>query len=154
MIYTLECPDCMDLTEFAMGMDDGHIVVDCPSCGRGMTRRDNRNYQSDPVEIVGETCSGNRRVSYEYMDPTLGYVKSKQDRAEKMKRKGLVDYTPDPNMYKHRAEARRIRSQANPAGDIEAAKAIRTELKAADLKRRVAGVKRAFDKAPPLVIND
>ncbi len=134
-------------------MNDEHLTVGCIACERAMTRHTDRFYGMDVPDVMGDTVVGSRRVNYDYLDPTLGPISSKQDRAEKMKRAGLVDYSPDPVMLKHREEARRIRSQANPAGDIEASKAIRKEHQAADLKRRKRGIKKAFAKTE-LVLND
>ena len=147
MIYTLVCPDCDEITEFIQGMNDEHVAVDCPSCNRGMTRKENRCYGMDKIEIRGETCAGNRQVSYEYMDPTLGYVKNRQDRKDKMKAMGLVDYEPNPELHKHRVEAKRIRNQSNPTGDVDAANAIAKEHKAAGRKRMKAKIKKSFDDA-------
>jgi len=147
MFFTLKCPDCGKMDEFSQGSDDTHVVVQCACCGTDMTRKENRHWQSDVPDIRGETCAGNRQVSYEYMDPTLGWIKNRQDRKDKMAARGLVDYEPNPEMHKHRVEAKRIRSQANPAGDKEAAKAISKEHKAAGTKRRRVNIKKAFDDA-------
>jgi len=147
MIYTLQCPDCDEITEFVQMMNDEHVAVDCPSCGRGMTRSNNRCYGMDNFDIRGETVAGSRQVSYDYMDPTLGHIKNRQDRKDKMKAAGLVDYEPNPEMHKHRVEAKRIRSQSNPAVDGDAARAISNEYKTAGKKRMRASIKKSFDDA-------
>ena len=147
MIYTLHCKECGTTDEFIQGKDDTNVVVQCDFCGGDMTRKNNRHYQADLADIRGETCAGNRQVSYDYMDPTLGHVKNRQDRKDKMAARGLVDYEPNPEMQKHRDEAKRIQRQANPAGDKEAAKAIANEHKVAGQKRKRANIKREFDKA-------
>jgi len=131
MLYDLQC-ECGEVTEFMMLMDDTDKVVQCDACEGDMTRRKNRLY--DVPQIAGDTVSGG--CSYQYYDENLGQqITGKQHRKDVMKQRGLTEYSPDPQMKKHRVEARYIANQAN-GSDPEAKAAIRREYKTASDTRR------------------
>lgn len=143
--FTLECPDCGTVDEYAFDAREDDKHVGCVSCKRTLRTLENRIYGADIPRIIGETCSNS--CSYEGFDEGLGeYVTSKQHRSELMKRKGLTDYNPDPTMKKHRDEARRIRENSKP-GDPEARAAIKKEYKTASDTRRTRLVRESIDKS-------
>ena len=146
-LYSLQCPDCLLVSEHFMGMDDNDAMVKCPGCEHGMTRERHRHYMSDIPQIQGDTVAGGCNYSNYYDEGLDCYITSKRHRADEMKRQGVVEYAPDPDMKKHRDEQRYIR-QNSVRGDADAAKAIRKEVKAAKDKRIKKSVDRAFDKAP------
>ena len=103
-IYTLECPNCCLRSEHILGMNDSlDNLIECPMCGEDMTRRNDRIY--DVPLIQGDTVAGGSNYAGYYDEGMNEYVKSKAHRAELMKQKGLVEYSPDPEMKKHRDEA-------------------------------------------------
>ncbi len=69
-----------------------------------------------------------------------------------MKRQGLRDYAPDPEMKKYRDEARYVKSHAS-VNDREAAAATRKLSKEAGSVRRRNNIKAAMAKIPDPVIN-
>jgi putative FmdB family regulatory protein len=150
-LYDLICPKCDQESEHLLGMDDQWLHVKCPSCGEKMTRGSNKKYHGMRVLIQGDTVAGG--CNYDYFDENLGcHIKNKQHRAEVMKQQGVREYSPDPVMQKHRDERKHIRKNSKP-GDIDAAKAIHKEKKAAQTKRQQAAVDRAFDNAPLPTLN-
>ena len=149
--YDLQCPDCTMTSEHFMGMDDKWVLVKCPHCGHGMTRGDHKKYAGMVVQIQGDTVAGG--CNYNYYDENLEcQITSKQHRQDVMEKQGVRDYSPDPVMKKHRDEQKYIRENSKP-GDVDAAKAIGREKKAAITKRRLAAVDRAFDKTPMPPLN-
>jgi len=150
-LYDLICPKCDTTSEHLLGMDDQWLHVKCPSCGEKMTRGSNKKYAGMKIMIQGDTVAGG--CTYDYFDENLDcQIRSKRHRAEEMKRQGVQEYTPDPVMRGHRLEQKYIRENSKP-GDIEAAKAIHKEKKAAQTKRQQAAVDRAFDKVPMPTLN-
>lgn len=150
MIYALKCPSCMTVDDYHLGMNDVDAVVICEKCGAEVSRRSCRVYEPT-FQIQGDTVP--RGCSYDYWDENLGVrVKSKGHRAEEMKRQGLREYAPDPEMKKRRDEARYVREHA-PRGDREAAAAIRNLNKEAGSIRRERKIKEVFEKTPAPVIN-
>jgi len=144
--HDLKCPECEAVSEHLMGKDDKWLLVKCPSCGRKLTRGDNKHYAGMRIQIQGDTVAGG--CNYNYYDEHLDcHIKSKQHRADEMKRQGVREYTPDPVMKAHRDEQRYIKNHSKP-GDAQAARAINKEKKAAQTKRQQAAVDRAFDNAP------
>ena len=151
-LYSLQCPECREIAEHFMGMDDNSLLVKCPSCGHGLTRELNRHYMSDIPQIQGDTVAGGCNYSGYWDDGLDCYVKSKKHRANEMKKQGLSEYSPDPVMKAHRDEQRYIRNNSKP-GDAQAVRAINKEKKAAQTKRREAAVDRAFDSVPMPALN-
>jgi len=90
--------------------------------------------------IAGDTVSGG--CNYQYFDHAMDcYVDGKSDRAEKMKKLGLEEYTPDPEMKRYRDEISYIRKHA-AKDEIPAAKQEAKEIsKKAERKRREKIVK-------------
>ncbi len=144
--YDLKCPDCGTVSEHIMGLEDQWVLVKCPECAHGMTRGDHKDYGGMRVQIQGDTVSGGCDYSGYYDDGLDTYITSKGQRDDEMKKQGLRPYSPDPEMKKHRTEQTYIRKHSNP-GDAEAAKAIRTEVRAASVKRRTKQIDNVFDNA-------
>ena len=139
--YDLEC-GCGAISEHMMGMNETDVMVSCPACGSKICRRDNMVFY--PPQIQGETVAGG--MSWNYYDENLGeQVKSKQHRKDLMEKKGLVEYSPDPAMKKHRDEARYIKSISKP-GDASARAAIRKEYKTANDTRREGLVRKSLER--------
>lgn len=117
--------------------------IKCPMCGEDMTRRHDRIY--DVPIIQGDTVAGGyERYGY---DIGLGeVVKNKQHRKDLMEQKGLYEYAPDPEMKKHRDEARHIRKHSRQ-NDPEAVAAINKEYKTAIDKRRNRNVRDSLKKS-------
>lgn len=150
MIYKLQCPWCAAAEDYNLGMNDTDAVVPCDRCGGDVLRRAHRVWEPT-FQIQGDTVP--RGCSYDYWDENLGVrVKSKAHRADEMKRQGLRDYAPDPEMKKYRDEARYIRSHA-PVGDRDAAAASRNLSKEAGSVRRRKNIEAALAKIPDPVIN-
>ena len=144
--YDLTCPKCGMDSEHLMRMLDAILLVKCPGCGEKMTRREHKKYAGMQIQIQGDTVAGG--CTYDYFDESLDcHIKSKQHREDEMKRQGVQEYAPDPEMKAHRVEQKYIRQNSRP-GDAQAARAINKEKKAATTKRREAAVDRAFDKVP------
>ena len=144
MIYDLECSYCGLESEHTMLMDEMDKEVDCPHCGEKLSRRNNRIY-SIPM-IQGDTVAGGCHYGG-YYDVGLGeYVTGRAHRKELMKQKNLVEYSPDPEMKKHRDEAKHI-SKHSRKSDPDARAAILKEYKTAYDKRRNRNVKESLDKS-------
>lgn len=134
-IYTLECPKCKELSEHIMGMRTEHALeVACPVCGDRLNRHDHRAYWADGIRISGDTCSGSVDCSNYFDEGLDSFVTSRTHRRELMKRKGLTEYAPDPDL----AESRYIRKQA--PNDPEAIKAAREVGRSVDKKRKERAV--------------
>ena len=132
MFHDLRCSECDHITELFLTKDEGHKIVFCDGCNAEMTRWTHKQHTA--INIQGETTP--RGCSYNYFDENLGeQVRNKQHRKDLMKQKGLTEYSPDPDMKKHRVEARYIANQAN-GSDPEAKAAIRREYKTASDTRR------------------
>ena len=144
-LYSLQCPDCLVVNEHFMGMDDASLIVDCPSCGHGLTRKHHRHYMSDVPHIQGDTVAGG--CNYNYYDTGLDcHINGRRHRAEEMKRQNVTEYNPDMELQKHRQEALRIIRSA-PKGDAEASKAAGAELEVAKNKRAKKNIDRVWEKA-------
>jgi hypothetical protein len=119
-------------------------LAKCPQCGGEMTRGGNRVFNVPMIR--GDTCSGCQDFS-NYYDESLGeYVTGRAHREELMKKKGLCEYAPDPEMKKHRDEARYIRKNAKP-DDAVAAAAAKKEYNTAADKRRNKLVNESLNKS-------
>ena len=150
MIYKLQCPECGQQDEYHLAMCDSGAVVTCENCSAAVYRSLHRVYEPT-FQIQGDTVP--RGCAYDYWDENLGVrVKSKAHRADEMKRQGLRDYAPDPEMKKYRDEARYVRSHA-PVNDRDAAAAARKLSKEAGSVRRRNNIKAAMAKIPDPVIN-
>lgn len=150
MLYTLQCRACESVEDYNMGMYDTDLEVICEGCGLSMTRRVNRVWEPN-YQIQGDTVP--RGCSYDYWDGNLGVrVKSKRHRADEMKRQGLRDYSPDPELKKYRDEARYVREHA-PNGDLGAYRAANSLYKEATTVRQRRNIDRVFDSAPMPDIN-
>jgi hypothetical protein len=142
--YDLEC-SCGEISEHMMGMTDPlESKVSCPCCGAKLCRKHNIVY---PVpQIQGDTVAGGVNYSNYYDDGLGEYVTSKSHRKDLMEKKGLVEYSPDPTMKKHRDEARYIREGSKP-NDLDALTAIRKEYNTANSTRRGRLVKASMEKS-------
>lgn len=144
-IYELECTYCGLRSDHIMGMNDPlGDMVDCPHCSAQVCRKNNIVY-AVPI-IHGDTVAGAHNFSG-YFDEGMGeFVRSSSHRKDLMEKKGLEEYSPDPEMKKHRDEAKYIRSHAtiNTPGAMDA---VRSEHKAANDKRRGKLMKESFDKS-------
>ena len=145
MIYKLRCPTCRKADDYHLAMNDVDAVVPCESCGHEVSRRENRVWEPT-FQIQGDTVPGG--CSYDYWDGNLGVrVKSKGHRQDEMKRQGLREYAPDPELKKYRDEARYVRTHA-PAGDTAAKMAAHRLYREASAVRKQRVVDDVFDKAP------
>jgi len=145
-LYSLMCPDCGIVNEHFMGVDDTLLVVECPECGHGLTRKSHRHYMSDIPQIQGDTVAGG--CNYNYYDENLEcQITSKQHRKNEMAKQGLRDYSPDPEMRKFRDEQVYVLKHTE-RGDRQAAKEIHKKTKAATQRRRERAIDEIFDKAP------
>ena len=141
-LYSLQCPDCLEVAEHFMGMDDNSLLVKCPECGRGLTRELNRHYMSDLPSIQGDTVAGG--YSWNYYDENLGcHIKSKRHRDEEMKRRDLSEWVPDPIYKKYSEESSYIKRNSAP-GDADAAVALRESKQTAGTERRHAAIDEHF----------
>lgn len=144
MFYPFECEQCNVCDDYEFGMnDDKH--VDCPECGKPMQR-----IFCSPF-ITGD-------LNYEYDDPQLGYVKSRQDRADKMKAAGLTEYV-EPDATKGITEERKyIRGHSDfgqDKGALAEHEALgrkkgeirRQEIAKAEIRSKSAGIQSAIKKA-------
>lgn len=144
-IYSLRCPLCNRLDEYILDRNEGWHSVKCTNCLADINRRQHRDYKADAVVVKGDTCSDSCNMS-DYYDEGMGeHVRSRTHRRELMKRKGLREYAPDPEMKKHRDEAKRITNSA-PPGDKEALAAARRERKTAIDKRRDRNIAASLDE--------
>ena len=151
MIYKLQCPKCETAAEYWLGMNDKSAVVECENCEAEVSRIEHRVWEAT-YQIQGDTVP--RGCSYDYWDGNLGVrVKSKAHRADEMRRQGLRDYTPDPELKVARDEAEYIRTHAGPK-DSGWKKAAGDVVKTASKKKQAARVKEMIDKAPPFVLPD
>jgi len=142
--YTLECPNCCLRSEHNLGMNDSlDNLIECPMCGDNMTRRHDRIY--DVPQIQGDTVAGGYE-RYGYDEGLDAVVKNKQHRKDLMEQKGLTEYVPDPEMKKHRDEARYIRGRSSKS-DPDAQAAIKKEYKTALDKRRNRNIRASLDKS-------
>ena len=146
-LYTLQCPDCLEISEHFMGLDDNSLIVKCPECGHGLTRQFHRHYMSDLPRIQGDTVSGGCNYSGYYDEGLDCWIKSKAHRQAEMAKQGVVEYSPDPKYKKFRDEQSYIRKHAKP-DDAQAVRAINEQKKAAATTRRKEAVDKAFDNAP------
>lgn len=143
MRHDLKC-QCGYTSEFILMQDEGDKIVHCERCGRPMTRKTNKVF-SVP-QIQGDTVAGGKDYS-NYYDPNLQtFIKSKQHRAEVMKAKGLIEYTPDPIRQKSRDEQEYIRRNAAPGDAVEASKAIKEMQKDAMRKAHRKRIDETFSK--------
>jgi hypothetical protein len=150
VIYKLRCPNCLEADDYNLAMDDVDAVVPCEFCGMDVSRKTDRVWEPT-FQIQGDTVP--RGCSYDYWDENLGVrVKSKGHRIDEMKRQGLREYAPDPEMQKYRDEARYIKSHA-AANDRDAAAAARKLSKEAGSVRRRNNIKAAMAKIPDPAIN-
>jgi hypothetical protein len=132
-------------------MNDSDAEVACEKCGAQVFRKYHRVWEAT-YQIQGDTVP--RGCSYDYWDGNLGVrVKSKAHRADEMRRQGLRDYTPDPELKVARDEAEYIRTHAGPkdSGWKAAANGV---VKTASKKKQAARVMEMLDKAPPFVLPD
>lgn len=143
--FIAECGSCGLVDEYFFGSHD-RKECSCPACGSKFPLDGNRRYDLEGLQISGDTVAGGCNMS-SYYDEGLGeYVESRRHRQYLMDKKGLEEYSPDPEMKKHRTEAKYIRANA-PAGDPDAMAAARKELKTAADKRRTRQVNETFKKA-------
>lgn len=147
--YTMEC-GCGCMAEYEMS-PSGPLTCGCQQCGAELDVRRNRVWQIDGPSMSFSGLPTTGAVFDGYYDESLEtYVKSKQHRQDVMDRRGLSEFEPDPEMKRHRDEAKYIKSQA-PKGDPGAAAAARREHKTASEKRTKrnteAALKKEFDKA-------
>lgn len=150
MIYKLQCPACSFADEYWMGMHDQDAEVSCEKCGTMVSRKLHRVWEPT-FQIQGDTVP--RGCSYDYWDENLGVrVKSKGHRQDEMKRQGLREYAPDPEMKARRDEARYIRAHA-PKNDRDAAAAARKLYKEAGSIRRQKKIDEVFKNAPVVNID-
>lgn len=141
--YDVRC-DCGFGFEVMQSMNEEHAPIECEMCLGIITRKTHRDGFSVPM-IQGETVAGGNM--YEGYDEGLGeYVKSKSHRKDLMDKKGLEEYTPDPEMKKHREEAKYIRRRSK-ATDPDAVAAINREYKTALDKRRNRNIEKSLDKS-------
>jgi hypothetical protein len=151
MIYKLICPKCHKADEHCLSMHDVNVSVPCEFCGAEVSRKVDRVWEPT-FSIQGDTVPGG--CSYDYIDGNLGVrVKSKRHRQDEMKRQGLREYAPDPELKAARDEAHYIRTHAGPndLGAPAAAKLVTTQ---ASKKKQAARIKDMMDKAPPFVLPD
>lgn len=132
MIYTLEC-ECGWHGEVMLGMHDKKECP-CPSC---QGTADRRVYAADLPFIQGDTVAGG--CDYNYDCGTLGQVRGKRDRADKMRAKGLSDYEPDSLYASASAEAGYTRKNA-PPGDRVARAAATGIMRDAQNKKRAESI--------------
>jgi hypothetical protein len=144
MLYSLECSYCGLVSEHMMLMDEMDKKVDCPHCTGKLSRREHRLY--DVPMIQGDTVAGSHNFSGYYDAGMDEFVTSRSHRKDLMEKHGLVEFSPDPEMKKHRDEARYIRERSTPK-DVDAQVAIQKEYKTAETKRRTKNVKRAFEQS-------
>lgn len=145
MIYKLKCPSCLGCDDYNMAMNDVDAVVPCEFCGAEVSRKTCRVWEPT-FQIQGDTVPGG--CSYDYWDGNLGVrVKGKRHRQDEMKRQGLREYAPDPEMKKYRDEARYVKSHAS-AADPDARAAVRAINKEAGNVRRRRNIERVFDSIP------
>lgn len=142
--FVLECGTCGAIDDFHFGANDPRRAT-CHQCGSVFMADGNRRYDLEGINISGDTCAGGCNFAGYYDEGMGEYVTSRSHRKELMRQKGLEEYSPDPELKKHRDEAKYIRSQANP-GDTEALAASRRELKTAADKRRNRALDESFKK--------
>jgi len=122
----------------------GNPEVECPKCDQKMTRHDNLVF-TVPM-VTGVNVPGNKTSLFEYDETLEAMVTSEGQRKVLMEQKGLEVYAPDPEMKKHRDEARHIRKHSIPS-DVDAQAAIRKEYKTASDKRRDRNVANSLDES-------
>lgn len=150
MIYKLQCQECGKSEDYHLAMNDVAAEVPCEKCGAAVSRRLHRVWEPT-FQIQGDTVP--RGCSYDYWDENLGVrVKSKGHRQDEMKRQGLREYAPDPEMKARRDEARYIRDHA-PKNDRDAAAAARKLYKEAGSVRRKKKIEEVFKNAPVVNID-
>jgi len=145
-LYSLECPQCRQVSEHLMGMDDNRTLIKCTYCAGPMNRNEHRAYYADPVMIIGDTCSGGCNFSGYYDEGLGAYVSSRTHRKNLMAAKGLTEYVPDPMMSAARKEAKYIRANA-PENDPAAMHAAKDQSKVAHDKRTERVIDAALAKA-------
>lgn len=151
MIYKLRCPSCLGCDDYNMAMNDVDLVVPCEFCGADVSRKTCRVWEPT-FQIQGDTVPGG--CSYDYWDGNLGVrVKGKRHRQDEMKRQGLREYAPDPELKAARDEANYIRSHSGPT-DLGVSKVTKDIITTATKKKRAARIKDMMDKAPPFVLPD
>jgi len=144
MLYEMEC-DCGHRDEYMMAMDEVEKWVKCTSCGAEICRRHHRVFHGMRLNIQGDTVSGG--CNYDYYDEHLEtHIKSKQHRKDEMKRQGVEEYSPDPEMKKLRQESQYIRKHSRD-GDVDAVNAVKAKDNEAVSKRRKAIVDKTFSDA-------
>lgn len=132
MIYIMEC-GCGRIGEFEFSMHDPEKRAPCPRCGAMVT---DRRFDLEGVQIQGDTVPGG--CTYNYYDDNLGcQIGSKQQRADEMKRQGLQDYAPHPQIAEAQREARYQMKQAAPHEKSAATSAARKTIR--DAKKEVNG---------------
>jgi hypothetical protein len=151
VIYKLRCPNCLEADDYNLAMDDVDAVVPCEFCGMDVSRKTDRVWEPT-FSIQGDTVPGG--CSYDYWDGNLGVqVKGKRHRQDEMKRQGLREYAPDPELKAARDEAHYIRTHSR-AGETSAKEAASQIVKTASKKKQAARIKDMMDKAPPFVLPD
>jgi hypothetical protein len=144
-LYTLRC-ECSAISEVHQGPHDALEVVCCEVCGKPMTRRTNRAYDMDKILVAGDTVSGGCQVGG-YYDEGLGeFISGRSHRREVMKRKGLEEYSPEPETKRMVEEMRYIKAHA-PKNDPVALAAAKQVGKDADKDRKRRSIKAAMAKA-------
>ena len=143
MTYTLQCKECGHRAEYLMGMTDE--TVPCEECGTEMVRFLCRVWGADKYALQTNCTLG---VSYDYVDPTLGVVKSKQHRKDLMKQKNVEEYHTDPDVQKHVDEGMYIRDRAG-SGDRDAKAEADKCVKAAATVQREKNINAVFDRPDP-----
>lgn len=140
-IYELWCERCGGESDHIMSMSTCHEAeIKCPHCGEQLSIHHQRFWAKD-VAIRGDTCAGCANFS-EYFDEGLNeYVTSRDHRKEIMKKQGVVEYEPSPDL----AESRYIRKSMKP-GDREAVEAARKVGRDAQKKRVQQKVAEKIDK--------
>lgn len=138
-----ECA-CGKISFFFFGANDPRRCH-CPACGDTFDLDGNRRWDLEGIQIQGETCPGG--TNYHYFDPHLGrQINGRADRAYEMEKQGLREYTPNPELQKHRQEAEYVYKNAGPKERDAAKAAARKELKTAEVKRRDEILTERFDK--------
>jgi len=134
-VYEFECRQCGKNAGTYMDMDESVPIGDvdprivCPDCNLPMHR------MPSVPEINGDLPS-----RFGFYDNELGReVFDKTDLEEGMKKKGMCHYEPDPEMKKHRDEAKYIREHSEPTQESKAA--IKEQQKTAHKKRMKRNVR-------------
>lgn len=152
MIAILECTCGVEPDEYFFEAMDDDKLTPCRNCGEILSTKKDRRWDLEGLQIQGDTVSGG--VNYDYMDPTLGRVTSKQDRADKMRAKGLIEYSPNEAIQPHVDNLMYDVSNAAPHEVTEARKHGYGIIKEATKKDRKSRNAATFGKAWDKILTD